>query len=208
MLGSNLFGSPKYHSIDYIIPVIRHGNINFHKIPNICNWYKKLKDSNSYSPYPLLFLISEQKYSVRYNLGEQYVMWVNLANAQFERSCSSPFGYKSVFPHPSYLSIKKNVFNVPSKGHDSFNCLRSFWQPITFFPKKMTYCEWSSSAPIKYWILNSERTSFNKSNTIWYLEKLFSSILVLFPFRCFYCISSLRLLGYCLKMFLYTSVQS
>lgn len=92
VLGSNLFGSPKCHSIDYVIPVIRHGHINFHKIPNICNWYKKLKDSNSYSSYPLPFPISEQKYSVRYNLGEQYEMWVNLANAQFERSCSSPFG--------------------------------------------------------------------------------------------------------------------
>lgn len=112
MLGSNLFGSPKCHSIDYIIPVIRHGHINFHKIPNICNWYKKLKDSNSYSSYPLLFPISEQKYSVRYNLGEQYEMWVNLANAKFERSCSSPFGYKSECFHILHILALRRMCSM------------------------------------------------------------------------------------------------
>lgn len=125
----------------------------------------------------MFFAISDQQAD---SLDDQYVMWINLANVPFERSCSSPFDYKNQYFYIFHILELRMCSTVQGRGNDSFSHLKSFWGPIIFFSEKMTTCEWNNSVPIKYWILNSERTFYHYiQHRICYLEELFSLIFFL-----------------------------
>lgn len=130
----------------------------------------------------MFFAISYQQADkcVKYSLDDQYVMWINLANVQFERSCSSPFDYKIQYFCIFHILALRMCSAVQGRGNDSFSYLKSFCGPIIFFSEKMTNCEWNNSVLIKYWILNSKRTFYHYiQHRICYLEELFSLIFFL-----------------------------